>query len=74
MILVTMDEVLLVIGVIEFLQLVTTRKNYALTVPHTSQITIVHTRSVKIFTSRCLVAVAYTLLLFTDRCLVMVVI
>jgi hypothetical protein len=46
----------LVIGFIEFLQLVTTSKDYGLTVLHTSQSTIRHTRSsqsVTVFTSRC---------------------
>jgi hypothetical protein len=46
-------------GFIEFLQLVTTSTDYALTVLHTLQITIRHTRSsqsVTVFTSRCLVA------------------
>jgi hypothetical protein len=47
------------IGFVEILQLVTTSKDYALTVLHTSQITIIHTRfsqSVTVLTSRCLVA------------------
>jgi hypothetical protein len=35
----------LVNGFVEFFQLVTTSKNYTLTVLHTSQITIGHTRS-----------------------------
>jgi hypothetical protein len=45
------------IGFIEVLQLVTTSKDYAFTVLHTSQITIGHIRSpqsVTVFTSRCL--------------------
>jgi hypothetical protein len=45
-------------GFIEPLQLVTTSKDYALTVLHISQIPIGHTRSsqsVTVFTSRCLV-------------------
>jgi hypothetical protein len=49
----------LVTGFIELLQLVTTSKDYALTVLHTSQITIGHTRSsqsVRVFTIRCLLA------------------
>jgi hypothetical protein len=49
---------ILVIGFIELLQLVTASKDYALTVLHTSQITMGHTRSspsVTIFTSHCLV-------------------
>jgi hypothetical protein len=49
----------LVIGFIELLQLVTTSKDYAPTVLQTSHITIGHTRSsqsVRIFTSRCLIA------------------
>jgi hypothetical protein len=48
----------LVIGFIAHLHVVTTSKDNALTVLHTSQITIGQTRShqhVKIFTSRCLV-------------------
>jgi hypothetical protein len=47
-----------VIGFIESLQLVTASKDYALTVLHSSQITIGLTRSsqsVTVFTSRCLV-------------------
>jgi hypothetical protein len=46
----------LAIGFIGFLQLITTSKDYALTVLHTSQINIEHTRSsqsVTEFTSRC---------------------
>jgi hypothetical protein len=49
----------LVIGFNELLQLVTTSKDYAVTVLHTSQITIEHTRSsqsVAVFTSRCSIA------------------
>jgi hypothetical protein len=49
----------LVVGFVEHLQLVTTSKYYALTVLHTSQISIGHTRSsqsVTVFTSRCLAA------------------
>jgi hypothetical protein len=49
----------LVIGFIELLQLVTTSKDYVLTVLHTSQITIGNTRysqSVTVFISRYLVA------------------
>jgi hypothetical protein len=48
----------LVIGFLEILQLVTTSKDYALTVLHQTQITIRHTRSsrsVTVFTNRCLV-------------------
>jgi hypothetical protein len=48
-----------VIGFPELLQLITTSKNYALTVLRTSHITIRHTRScqsVTVFTSHCLVA------------------
>jgi hypothetical protein len=51
----------MVIGLIEFWQLVTTSKDYVLTVIHTSQITKGHTRSsqsVAVFTSRCLVGVS----------------
>jgi hypothetical protein len=47
-----------VIGFIELLQLVITSKDYALTVLHTSQITMGLTRSsqsVTVFTGRCLV-------------------
>jgi hypothetical protein len=58
-ILVSIDGFLLVIRFIELLKVVTTRKDYALTVIHTSQITIGHTRSsqsVTVFTSHCLVA------------------
>jgi hypothetical protein len=48
----------LVIGYTGLLQLVTTSKDYVLTVLHISQITIAHTKSqsVTVFTSRCLVA------------------
>jgi hypothetical protein len=49
----------LVIGFIEPLQLVTTSKDYVLSILHTSQITIGHIRSsqlVTVFTSRCSVA------------------
>jgi hypothetical protein len=49
----------LVIGFTELLKLITTSKDYALTVLHTSQITIGHTRfsqSVTVFTSCCSVA------------------
>jgi hypothetical protein len=49
----------LIIGFIELLRLVTTSKDYALTVLHASQITIGHSsssQSVTIFPSRCLVA------------------
>jgi hypothetical protein len=49
----------LVIRFIELLQLVTTSKDYAVTILHTSQITIGHTRSshsATVFTSHCLVA------------------
>jgi hypothetical protein len=49
----------LVIGFIDLLQLITTSKDYAVTVLHLSQITIGHTRSsqsVAVFTSCCLVA------------------
>jgi hypothetical protein len=49
----------LVIRFIEPLQLVTTNKDYIVTVLHTSQITIGHVRSsqsVTVFTSHCLVA------------------
>jgi hypothetical protein len=49
----------LVMRFIELLQLAATSMDYALTVLHTSQITIGHTRSsqsVTVFTSRCLVA------------------
>jgi hypothetical protein len=49
----------LVIRLIELLQLVTTSKDSAITVLHTSPVTIGHTRSsqpVTVFTSRCLVA------------------
>jgi hypothetical protein len=48
----------LVIGFIDLIQFVTTSKNYTLTVLHTSQITIGHTRSSHslILTSRYLVA------------------
>jgi hypothetical protein len=45
-----------VIGFIELLENVTTSKGYALTVLHTSQFTIVRTRSsqsVTVFSSRC---------------------
>jgi hypothetical protein len=48
-----------VIGLIELLQLVTTSKDYALTVRHASQITTGHavsSQSVTLFTRRCLVA------------------
>jgi hypothetical protein len=48
-----------VIGFTKFLQLITTSKSYALTVLHTSQITVGHTRSsqsIRVFTSHCLVA------------------
>jgi hypothetical protein len=58
-ILVIIDGVWLVLGFIELLQLVTTSKGYALTVLHTSQITIGHIRSsqsVTDFYCRCLVA------------------
>jgi hypothetical protein len=47
-----------VTGFIELLQIVTTSKNYALTVLNTSETTIGHTRSCQsltIFISRCLV-------------------
>jgi hypothetical protein len=49
----------LVNGLIELLQLLTTNKDNAVTVLHTSQITIGHSRSsqsVVVFTSSCLVA------------------
>jgi hypothetical protein len=49
----------LVIGFIELLQLITASKDYALTVLHTSQITIGHTRSsqsITVFTSCFFVA------------------
>jgi hypothetical protein len=49
----------LVIGFIETLRLLTTSKDFALTVLHSSQITIGHTRSsqsVTIVSSRCLVS------------------
>jgi hypothetical protein len=49
----------LVIGFIELLQLLTASKDYAVTVLHTSQITIGHFRSsqsVAVFTSRWLVS------------------
>jgi hypothetical protein len=55
---VTIDRFGMVIGFSELLQLVTTSKDYALTILHTSQITIGHTRSsqsVTVFTSHCLV-------------------
>jgi hypothetical protein len=44
----------MVIGFIELLQLANSSKDYALTVLHTSQITLDHP-SLLVFTSRCLV-------------------
>jgi hypothetical protein len=55
-ILVTIDRFVLVIRFIELLELVTTSKDYALTVLYTSQIIIRHTRSsqsVTVFTNHC---------------------
>jgi hypothetical protein len=49
----------LIIGFSETVQLVNTSTGYAVTVLHTSEITIGHTRSslsVTVFTNRCLVA------------------
>jgi hypothetical protein len=49
------------IGFIELLQLVSTSKDYALTVLHTSQITAGHSKpsqSATVFTNRCLIAVS----------------
>jgi hypothetical protein len=55
-IIVTVDGFRLVIGFTELLKLVTTSKDCAVTVLHTSQIAIGHTRSsqhVAVFTRRC---------------------
>jgi hypothetical protein len=64
----------LVNGFIQFLQLINTSNDYAVTVPHTSQITIGHTRPsqpVTVFTSRCLVVAfdgeLYPFSVFPDR-------
>jgi hypothetical protein len=51
-----------VIEFTEFLRLLTTSKDYALTLLHTLQITTGHTKcsqSVTVFTSRCLIAASY---------------
>jgi hypothetical protein len=57
-ILMTVDGFWLVIGFIELLQLVTTSKDYALTVLHISQITVGHTSSSQSYSLRCRCLVA----------------